>query len=74
MSIENAEEVLGFNPVGKKRGIWCDANGETEYDLTPERARFILEHYNRKNRELSSTQIKKIDESYQKHGVLYCIR
>ena len=61
--------VLGFYPPEeKKRRIWMDENGGTEYDLTSERARFILKNFNEKNRAMSSSQITNIKESEQEHG------
>ena len=66
-----AIEILGFNPVGKEKGAWVGPNGETMYKLTPERAKFILEYFNKKNREISDSQIKAIEESYDDNGFVY---
>jgi len=66
---EESIKVLGFYPPDMKyREIWHDSNGGTEYELTPEKARFILDHFNEKNREISSSQIDNIKESEKKHG------
>ena len=66
---EESIKVLGFYPPDmKSRKMWIDSNGGTEYELTPERCRFILKHFNNKNREMSPTQIDNIRESYKKHG------
>ena len=66
-----AIEILGFNPVGKEAGAWVGPNGETMYKLTPERAKFILEYFNTKNRKISDTQIKAIGESVSDNGFVY---
>ena len=66
-----AIEILGFNPVGKEAGAWVGPNGETMYKLTPKRAKFILEYFNKKNRKISDTQIKAIGESVSDNGFVY---
>jgi len=66
-----AIEILGFNPVGKEAGAWVGPNGETMYKLTPERAKFILEYFNTKNREISESQLKAIQESYALYGFVF---
>jgi len=66
---EESIKVLGFYPPEeKKRRIWTDKNGGTEYELTPERAAFILKYFNEENRELSSAQVKNISESREEYG------
>ena len=52
----------------KSRQVWQDSNGGTEYELTPERARFILKNFNEKNRDMSTAQIDSIKESETEHG------
>ena len=73
MKKQKSINVLGFDPYTQEYGSWIGPNGEKLYELTPERAQYILDNHNYDNREHSPGQQSKLgksidDNGYQKDG------
>ena len=55
--------VLGFDPYTQEYQAVPGL-----YELTPERAAYLLEYHNKNNRKLKPGQLKELDSSLDEHG------
>ena len=62
--VKREQKVLGFDPVSKKAETFI-------IELTPEKAQFILDFYNKDNRKLSKSQVNAIVKSINKDGWMF---
>ena len=62
--VKREQKVLGFDPVSKKAETFI-------IKLTPEKAQFILDFYNKDNRKLSKSQVNAIVKSINKDGWMF---
>ena len=69
MTSEECKKVLGFNHVSEKfTNMYFSNHPEGLYELTPTRAKFILEYLNKDNRKIKPAQVKEIDTSIEEDG------
>ena len=69
VSLEECKKVLGFNHVSEKfTNMYFSNHPEGLYELTPIRAKFILDYLNKDNRKPKPSQTKAIDTSIEEDG------
>ena len=66
---EECKAVLGFDHISENfRVVIFSDHPEGLYELTPTRAKFILEYLNKDNRKIKPAQVKEIDTSIEEDG------